>query len=253
MTWSPLGFAATNDMLPHSEDMPARFAVTSTHGPSWGESAAGAAVVPGVEVSASAGETVVAAAGTLSNTTGGPVLPPHAEVARSAAAATTTAAVGLTRATREPRRYTCPPFTGISVPRAPARRGSSGVHQLLIEALEPPADGLPGVALLGQPPRSGSEVIRERSVGQHLLHRRRELTRLIGEQQMRSVDDVDALGAQAGRNDRLGLRHGLDDLQSRTASEAKWNDDHGGALDERPDIVDHSEDLHGVTHPREHL
>jgi hypothetical protein len=94
MTWSPPGLAPTYDMLPHSDDIPARFAVTSTHGPSCSGSVAGAP-----DGSESGGAVVEVVGGRLSKTSGG-LSPRPQPVASSAAHATGAASLRPARTIR---------------------------------------------------------------------------------------------------------------------------------------------------------
>ena len=70
----------TNDRFPHSDGIPARFAVASTHGPSSGNAVSVESVIDGSVVSTTVVDVV---GGRLSNTSGVLLLPPQALNSRS--------------------------------------------------------------------------------------------------------------------------------------------------------------------------
>src|SRR5260370_34711345 len=60
--------------------------------------------------------------------------------------------------------------------------------------------------------------------------RLRERTGIVGQNNVAAVMNIQSFGADGGGDDRLGGRHGLVDLQTRTASDAQGHDDYGGLV-----------------------
>src|SRR4029077_2801703 len=66
--------------------------------------------------------------------------------------------------------------------------------------------------------------------------RLRERTGIVSQNNVAAVLNIQPFGPDGGGNDGLGSRHGLVDLQTRTASDAQGHDDYGGLaqmLDDR--------------------
>src|SRR5882762_1228281 len=73
-------------------------------------------------------------------------------------------------------------------------------------------------------------------IAQQHDHRLRERTGIVGQNNVATVMNIQSFGPDGGGNDGLGRRHGLVDLQTRTASDAQGDDNYGGlaqVLDDR--------------------
>src|SRR6266849_4530279 len=65
-----------------------------------------------------------------------------------------------------------------------------------------------------------------------------EGARVVANKDLVAIPGIDSFGSNRSRDNRLLHGHRFQDLESGASSDAQGDDDHGGTLDIRPDVVD---------------
>ena len=114
----------------------------------------------------------------------------------------------------------------------------------MVQGLQLSRRRVPVVASLDEPASRRSETRRKRIVGKDPGDAIREGRSVIGDEDVLSVADVEAFGSEARRDDGLGHRQSLDDLEPRAAPYPQRDDHHLRALEIRTNVGHLARDDH---------